>query len=339
MPISLNLVLYYNQIDTKMCENRINNKKKRRGKMKKQLMKHGLGKRICSIIMAFAMVFSLMQILPNSLITAEAGDGTVKLYFELPDGTSEEDWAVNAWGTNVSVTGNGEAAFRPSTWGDGDTFPTLLTDNNLSGWGYVTISGTIDGLQFVNMAGTEYKCWNAQITAQGYETAYFAPDTGLWYAESTKTTEIKEAEVRNIFILAGASGLAGSNWDNKDSANALVQDADDTNKFSITFTNIAAGTYEYKILQDPENKGWDLPWGNGDNRSITVEALSDVTFTVTVTASPFFAVGSEKEMEFPAADTLNLHVSITAILKIIICILLFNCFIFSSCYSIPRMLF
>ena len=253
--------------------------------MKKQLMKHGLGKRICSIIMAFAMVFSLMQILPNSLITAEAGDGTVKLYFELPDGTSEEDWAVNAWGTNVSVTGNGEAAFRPSTWGDGDTFPTLLTDNNLSGWGYVTISGTIDGLQFVNMAGTEYKCWNAQITAQGYETAYFAPDTGLWYAESTKTTEIKEAEVRNIFILAGASGLAGSNWDNKDSANALVQDADDTNKFSITFTNIAAGTYEYKILQDPENKGWDLPWGNGDNRSITVEALSDVTFTIDLTDS------------------------------------------------------
>ena len=78
-----------------------------------------------------------------------------------------------------------------------------------------------------------------------------------------------------------------SNWDAKDTRNVLLQDVSNKNKFSITFQNVAKGKYSYKILQDPENFGWDKPWGYGEgsdgNRSVTVDAPSDVTFTIDLT--------------------------------------------------------
>lgn len=242
--------------------------------------------RFVSFLLAIAMVLTL---LPIGAVQAKAEEAAVKLYFELPDGTTVTDWGVNVWTDAKVSNGDTEHAFRPSTWGTtGDKYPTLLADQTNKGWGYVEISGTIDGLQFVNKEGKEYKCWNAQIANEGYKEAYFDPSVGKWYTSAEKTTEIKAAEIKNTFTLAGDSGLTGnSNWDAKDERNVLVQDGSDTNKFSITFHDVAKGTYSYKILQDPETCGWDKPWGYGTgrdgNRSVTIEAPSDVTFTIDLT--------------------------------------------------------
>lgn len=242
--------------------------------------------RFVSFLLAIAMVLTL---LPIGEVQAKAEEAAVKLYFELPDGTTVTDWGVNVWTDAKVSNGDTEHAFRPSTWGTtGDKYPTLLADQTNKGWGYVEISGTIDGLQFVNKEGKEYKCWNAQIANEGYKEAYFDPSVGKWYTSAEKTTEIKAAEIKNTFTLAGDSGLTGnSNWDAKDERNVLVQDGSDTNKFSITFHDVAKGTYSYKILQDPETCGWDKPWGYGTgrdgNRSVTIEAPSDVTFTIDLT--------------------------------------------------------
>ena len=242
--------------------------------------------RFVSFLLAIAMVLTL---LPIGAVQAKAEEAAVKLYFELPDGTTVTDWGVNVWTDAKVSNGDTEHAFRPSTWGTtGDKYPTLLADQTNKGWGYVEISGTIDGLQFVNKEGKEYKCWNAQIANEGYKEAYFDPSVGKWYTSAEKTTEIKAAEIKNTFTLAGDSGLTGnSSWDAKDERNVLVQDGSDTNKFSITFRDVAKGTYSYKILQDPETCGWDKPWGYGTgsdgNRSVTIEAPSDVTFTIDLT--------------------------------------------------------
>ena len=242
--------------------------------------------RFVSFLLAIAMVLTL---LPIGAVQAKAEEAAVKLYFELPDGTTVTDWGVNVWTDAKVSNGDTEHAFRPSTWGTtGDKYPTLLADQTNNGWGYVEISGTIDGLQFVNKEGKEYKCWNAQIANEGYKEAYFDPSVGKWYTSAEKTTEIKAAEIKNTFTLAGDSGLTGnSSWDAKDERNVLVQDGSDTNKFSITFHDVAKGTYSYKILQDPETCGWDKPWGYGTgsdgNRSVTIEAPSDVTFTIDLT--------------------------------------------------------
>lgn len=242
--------------------------------------------RFVSFLLAIAMVLTL---LPIGAVQAKAEEATVKLYFELPDGTTVTDWGVNVWSAAKVSKGDTENAFRPKTWGTtGDKYPTLLADQTNKGWGYVEISGTIDGLQFVNTDGKEYKCWNAQIANEGHKEAYFDPSEEKWYTSAEKTIEIEAAEIKNTFTLAGDSGLTGnSNWDAKDTRNVLLQDVSNKNKFSITFQNVAKGKYSYKILQDPENFGWDKTWGYGEgsdgNRSVTVDAPSDVTFTIDLT--------------------------------------------------------
>lgn len=242
--------------------------------------------RFVSFLLAIAMVLTL---LPIGAVQAKAEEAAVKLYFELPDGTTVTDWGVNVWSAAKVSKGDTENAFRPKTWGTtGDKYPTLLADPTNKGWGYVEISGTIDGLQFVNTDGKEYKCWNAQIANEGHKEAYFDPSVEKWYTSAEKTIEIEAAEIKNTFTLAGDSGLTGnSNWDAKDTRNVLLQDVSNKNKFSITFQNVAKGKYSYKILQDPENFGWDKPWGYGEgsdgNRSVTVDAPSDVTFTIDLT--------------------------------------------------------
>lgn len=255
--------------------------------MREQKQKH-VRKRLLSLLMALALVVTSLTVAP---VTAKAADtpSSVKLYFELPKGTVAGDWAVNAWApkeSSVTVTG-GENVRIGGNWKD-QYKPSLLPAEQEK-WGYVTVSGTVDGLQFVKWVKDttdtttepqKYHCWNAQITKNGCTKAYFSPSDEKWYTTAEKTEEIKEPEIRNIFVLAGEAGLAGSNWNPKDMSNQLMKDSTDKNKFSITYKNVQKGTYKYKILQDPENKGWDLPWGSSDDRSVTVDAPSDVTFTI-----------------------------------------------------------
>lgn len=270
--------------------------------------------RFVSFLLAIAMVLTL---LPIGAVQAKAEEATVKLYFELPQGTKVTDWGVNVW-SNAKVTeGNFDQTIVP--W-ESDKLPTLLPDSANDKWGYVKISGTIEGLQFVKEDKTEYKCWNAQIAKEGHEEAYFDPSAGKWYTSAEKTIEIKAAEIKNTFTLAGDSGLTGnSNWDAKDTRNVLSQDVSDKNKFSITFHNVAKGTYSYKILQDPENCSWDKPWGYGTgsdgNRSVTVEAPSDVTFTIDLTDTSNNVDVSQKKIKKLVVDNGNISKGKTKELK------------------------
>lgn len=271
--------------------------------------------RFVSFLLAIAMVLTL---LPIGAVQAKAEEAAVKLYFELPNGTSVNDWCVNAWGNSVTISGDEEHKFRPSTWGAVDEehpeFPALFQADDEK-WGYVTISGTIDGLQFVNKEGTEYKCWNAQIANEGYKEAYFDPSVRKWYTGADKSKEIQKATVRDIYVISGETALTGFEWGIHND-NSLTKDG---NKYSITFTNVSAGTYSYKILQDPENCGWDKPWGSGSgsggNRSVTIEAPSDVTFTIDLTDTSKNVEVSQKKLKKLVVDNGNISKGQTKELK------------------------
>ena len=56
--------------------------------------------RFVSFLLAIAMVLTL---LPIGAVQAKAEEATVKLYFELPQGTKVTDWGVNVW-SNAKVT-------------------------------------------------------------------------------------------------------------------------------------------------------------------------------------------------------------------------------------------
>lgn len=268
-------------------------------------------KQVLSFILAIAMVLTMGSVSNLGREVVKAAD-SVKLYFALPEDAQVTDWAVNVWGQSISVTGDTDHAFRPVPWGNGDSFPTLLADENLSGWGYVTVSGTVEGMQFVNAAGTEYKCWNSQIAKQNLSAAYFVPGAdgkGVWYRESSKKNEVKEAEVQNIFVLAGSEGLTGKNWSKDVSGNEkniLKQDAANASVYSVTYEDVPKGSYEYKILQDPDNKGWDLPWGSSGNRKLELTVRSKVTLSIDLTDGTkdvkTTIVPLEEEKEDPAGD-------------------------------------
>ena len=268
--------------------------------------------RFVSFLLAIAMVLTL---LPIGAVQAKAEEAAVKLYFELPDGTKVTDWGVNVWNSAYVTEGDKEHAFRPKTWGDGVKFPTLLADQENEKWGYVTISGTIDGLQFVDQKGTEYKCWNSEIAKGGYKAAYYVPTENKWYTGADKSTEIQKATVRDIYVISGETALTGFDWGFHDE-NSLTKDG---NKYSITFTNVSAGTYSYKILQDPENCGWDKPWGSGSgsggNRSVTIEAPSDVTFTIDITDTSKNVEVSQKKLKKLVVDNGNISKGKTKELK------------------------
>lgn len=78
--------------------------------------------RFVSFLLAIAMVLTL---LPIGAVQAKAEEAAVKLYFELPDGTTVADWGVNVW-SNARVTeGNFDQVIDP--WGNKE-LPTLLSD-------------------------------------------------------------------------------------------------------------------------------------------------------------------------------------------------------------------
>lgn len=269
--------------------------------------------RFVSFLLAIAMVLTL---LPIGAVQAKAEEAAVTLYFELPKGTTVTDWGVNVWNSAHVIDGDTEHAFRPEKWGEGVKYPTLLADQKNEKWGYVTISGTIDGLQFVNKAGKpEYKCWNAQIAKEGHEEAYFDPSVEKWYTSADKSKEIQKAAVRDIYVISGETALTGFEW-GIHNENSLTKDG---NKYNITFTNVSAGTYSYKILQDPENCGWDKTWGSGSgsggNRSVTIEAPSDVTFTIDLTDTSKNVEVIQKKLKKLVVDNGNISKGKTKELK------------------------
>lgn len=92
------------------------------------------------------------------------------------------------------------------------------------------------------------------------------------------TAEIKD----DVYSIAGAM----NGWSETDTETEMVQTAE--NVYSHTFTGLAAGTYEYKVVV---NHSWTGAYGGsyagqeGDNASFTIEEPSDVTIILDLTSA------------------------------------------------------
>lgn len=85
-------------------------------------------------------------------------------------------------------------------------------------------------------------------------------------------SEEEEEVVKSEYFVAGVAGLCGSEWNPGDAANQMKDKGNGISE--ITYKNVAAGTYEFKITKGD----WTTSWGNGDaNYVFTVDATSDVT--------------------------------------------------------------
>lgn len=84
----------------------------------------------------------------------------------------------------------------------------------------------------------------------------------------TTTTGEEEAEDDAAYYVAGEEALCGKNWD--PAGSLMEKNADGT--YSVTFTGIAAGSYEFKVTDGT----WDNSWNLDGNANTAGNAWVDV---------------------------------------------------------------
>ncbi len=104
------------------------------------------------------------------------------------------------------------------------------------------------------------------------------PALGHSYGTDGKCTTCGEG---SVYTVVGQAGLCGSDWNTNDTANDMTYD-ESTGVYTKVFENVAAGTYEYKVVLNHKWGAGEYPT-NAANASVTVGANGS---TVTVTWNP-----------------------------------------------------
>ena len=251
-------------------------------KMKKIL------KRVIATVAAFAFAAAGLVVAPK---TAKAAGTTVKVYVELTtSGKTAEYYKGNVWGGTASVATTATAA-KPTGWGAG-TLPVgdAVTEDGKN-YAVFTINNAdeVQGFQVVGYTdgadNAEYQefAWNSEVVAQSNGKAYFDLTSKKLFKDAAMTQEIAPLPVTDVLSVVGTITDTGFDLPGK-----TMTKNDDT--YTITFKNVAAGSYTYKFLQSAAEYSWKYQIGKdnsfGDNTAnfeLVLDEVSDVTFTVKVT--------------------------------------------------------
>ena len=145
--------------------------------------------------------------------------------------------------------------------------------NKLGGYdvySYSVEKGSSFGGMLFTCGGDECKTGDLQWTPGKYFVK------GKWYTKEEAEAQLAQPQV-DVYIVAGAAVLLGSEWSNNDANNTMTKQADESYllvKKNVTLTNDT--TYEYKVVK---NEDWNTAYP-ADNATLTVPANGtyDVTF-------------------------------------------------------------
>ena len=98
---------------------------------------------------------------------------------------------------------------------------------------------------------------------------------GVTVHSLTYTATEEKPEVVNTYIVAGYAGLCGSEWNGSDVANKMSDD-DSDGIYTITYTAVPAGYYEFKVVENGSNWYGDSNW---NNVVLELASVSDVTIS------------------------------------------------------------
>ena len=227
------------------------------------------------------------------------GDGTYSITMDLAAGSYEFKGAVADWswscpgGSNMTLTLDADDTvtftLNPTantlnyTLGSGTVVETsYYLRGSMNDWGATDankMTKNEDGTYSITMdlvAGTyTYKAaiadwsWscpsgdNASLTLDADDTVTFtldlAANTLTYTLASGAVVEPDPMVIESVYAVGTGSGnfLYGVEWDPASGLNAM---SGEENVYSVTYMNVAAGTYGYKFAA---NGTWDISWGTG----------------------------------------------------------------------------
>lgn len=217
----------------------------------------------------------------------QTGDLTVptdgKNCFYAPEGTW--DGAGNAnWGTKETAPDVDEPVFTGYTvagvvdlcGAEWDPAQNPMTETSTGIWEITFADIAAGTYEFKVTDGSWSNSWgngseNASVTLHGLGdvTVTFNADT----KEITTSITYADPDTPTVrYTVAGEAGLCGAEWD--PAQNGMTETTPGI--WEITFSNIAAGTYKFKVTDG----SWANSWGeNGSDATVTLTASGDVTVT------------------------------------------------------------
>ena len=195
----------------------------------------------------------------------------------------------------------GVSALCGSEWNCADE-ANLMTWNAESGLFEMVYPAVPVGIyQFKVTDGTWDNTWGKdgqnytfEITAACDVTITFNPDTKAVSAKGDSLAAVTTLEISSITAVGAGKGnfLGGKSWVVNAASNHMTANG---SVYTITYENVAAGTYEFKFAA---NDSWNDNWGstgaayaggsteavyNGQNIKFTVKEASDITLNLDLT--------------------------------------------------------
>ena len=202
-------------------------------------------KRLLSVLIVLAMALSLVPVM------AFAAGTTTTVYCQAPSGWSscKAYWWGSKTGTNPSWPG------------------VAMTKGDDGIWTY-DVPSDATGLIFNNGSGTQ----TADLKVPTDENTMYVFQSRKWVAPASGPVEV----VVEYFV-AGQAALCGVDWNPSAEANKM-SDADKDGVYTLTYTGVAAGNYEFKVT----NGTWDQSWGQANSTANYKLAVTEADTTVEI---------------------------------------------------------
>ena len=234
-------------------------------KMEKKLLHGGLFKRVLSLALTLVMLLSLMP------MPSHAAEGDTTVYLK-----PNKNWL------------NDGARFAIYYYSDSANGWTDMSDADSDGYYEGTVPAGYTSVIFcrMNPAATENDWankWNQTddlpLPTDGGNCYTVAEETwdkggGTWSKYPTAPTDPTPTPTPT-YTVAGDAGLCGSVWDPTDAANKMdLKDGLNT----ITYQNVAAGSYSFKVTDGSWANSWGKD-GTDQNVQFNVTEACDVPIT------------------------------------------------------------
>ena len=209
---------------------------------KGDLLMKSSAKRLLAVLIVLAMALSLVPMM------AFAAGTTTTVYCQAPSGwsTCKAYWWGSKTGTNPSWPG------------------VNMTKDENGIWTY-DVPSDATGLIFTNGSGTQ----TSDLKVPTNELTMYVFQTRVWIEP------IGPVPVETSYYVAGSAGLCGVEWDPGATANKMA-DEDKDGVYTITYTGIAAGNYEFKVTNGTWDESWGQNGGNANYKLTVAEADSTI---------------------------------------------------------------